>query len=232
MTEEGLVERTRRLAPILEQACAEACRKMWEDGGWADYELREGYRELWRLNEGKDLAYDRPSISLHYSLWYHLQRTHILVRALAPLLAPRHRPARIYDLGCGSGATAWAAATLAQACLRAGTSLPRITVLGTDSSPFMVDASRRLWASLPADLAAHVELEHRLGNWSDIEAFDARDEDALMVCSYLLNASDGAYLREIDSWLQRVSDRAASRALISEQGRSRERPTGVGGMGA
>lgn len=214
MTEEALVERTRRLAPILEQACVEACRTMWEDGGWTDYELREGYRELWRLNEGKDLAYDRPSIGLHYSLWYHLQRTHILVRALARLLAPRRRPVRIYDLGCGSGATAWAAATFAEACLRAGTSLPRITVLGTDSSPFMVDASRRLWASLPADLAAHVELEHRLGNWSDVEAFDARDEDALMVCSYLLNASDGAYLREIDSWLQRVSDRVSADQLL------------------
>ena len=213
MSLERIAEAARSYRPILDKACATACADMWREGDYSDFELREGYKELWKLSEGQDLAYDRPSIGLHYALWYHLQRTHLLIRGLLPLLANSQTPLTIYDIGYGTGATAWAAAVIAQSCRDANVDVPRVRLHGCDTSPFMLEASDRLWLALPDELTSHFTPQNRLGSWSD-SRLDEDISSKLVVASYLLNSSDQRYLDEIDDSLTRFADRVGAESLL------------------
>lgn len=213
MSLERIAEAARSYGPILDKACATACEDMWREGGCSDFELREGYRELWNLSQGTDLAYDRPSIGLHYALWYHLQRTHLLIRGLLPLLVDSRTPLTIYDVGCGTGATAWAAAVIVQAGRDANVDVSRVRVYGCDTSPFMLKASKRLWSALPNQLTSHFTPENRLGSWSEYPPGEDNGR-TLVVCSYLLNASDQQYLNEIDTSLTRFADQVGAKRLL------------------
>lgn len=207
MTTERVAEAARRYGPILDKACATACANMWGEGGYSDFELREGNEELWKLSEGQDLAYDRPSIGLHYALLYHLERTHLLVRGLIPLLANRHKPLMIYDVGCGTGATAWAVAVILQACRQAGVDVPRVRLMGLDTSPFMLKAADYLWNTLPDTFNRRFSPVNQLGTWDRTEVAIDRDSDGLVVGSYLFNTSDHYHLPEVDAGLTRFCDR-------------------------
>ncbi len=213
MTTERVVEAARRYGPILDNACTTACESIWRAGGYSDFELREGYKELWRLSEGQDLAYDRPSIGLHYALWYHLQRTHLLIRGLLPLLVDSQSPLTIYDVGSGTGATAWAAAVIVQSCKEANVDVPGVRVYGCDTSPFMLETSDRLWSALPSELTSRFTPENLLGSWSEYQR-DSENTRKLVVCSFLLNASDQQYLNDIDSSLTRFADRVGAERLL------------------
>lgn len=213
MTTERVVEAARRYGPILDKACATACENMWREGGYSDFELREGYKELWRLSEGQDLAYDRPSIGLHYALWYHLQRTHLLIRGLLPLLVDSQSPLTIYDVGSGTGATAWAAAVIVQSCKEVNVDVSCVRIYGCDTSPFMLETSDRLWSALPNELTSHFTPENRLGSWSEYR-HDGDNSRRLVVCSFLLNASDQQYLNDIDNSLTRFADRVGAEGLL------------------
>ena len=180
---------------------------MWREGDYSDFELRAGYEELWKLSDGKDLAYDRPSIGLHYALLYHLERTHLLVRGLIPLLAEQRKPLTIYDVGCGTGATAWAVAVIKQACWNAGVDAPRVRLTGLDTSPFMLKAADLLWNALPDHLRRHFSPVNQLGSWDRTQVASDKDSESLMVGSYLFNASDRFHLDEVDAGLTRFSDR-------------------------
>lgn len=213
MSLERIAEAARSYRPILDKACATACADMWREGDYSDFELREGYKELWKLSEGQDLAYDRPSIGLHYALWYHLQRTHLLIRGLLPLLAHSQTPLTIYDVGCGTGATAWAAAVIAQSCRDANVDVPRVRLHGCDTSPFMLEASDRLWLALPDELTSHFTPENQLRSWSEYRP-DEDNRSKLVVASYLLNASDQRYLKEIEGSLTRFADGVGAKRLL------------------
>ena len=212
---DDLAQHLRGYGTALDEVCAAACRDVLMSGAFADSELREAYSELWRLSEGKDLAYDRPSIGLHYALWYHLQRTHTLTRVLAPLLCDRRDPITIHDIGCGTGATAWAAAIMAAAMRDANRPVPSIRVIGTDTSPFMLDAGRRLWHALCGRLAVDRGLyEADQGDWAAVPPEHRHNDEGLVVGSYLLNSSDDTYLNEIESWLTKATDRLAAGQLL------------------
>ena len=213
MSLERIAEAARSYGPILDQACATACKSMWNEGGYSHFELQEGYRELWSLNQGADLAYDRPSIGLHYALWYHLQRTHLLIRGLLPLLANSQTILTVYDVGCGTGATAWAAAVIIQSCRDANVDVSRVRLNGWDTSPFMLEASDRLWSALPNELTSHFTPKNRLGSWSECR-LDEDNSSKLVVASYLLNSSDQQYLDEIDNSLTRFADRVGAESLL------------------
>lgn len=210
-----LAQHLRGYGTALDEVCAAACRDVLMSGDFAESELREAYSQLWRLSDGKDLAYDRPSIGLHYALWYHLQRTHTLVRVLIPLLCDRRDPITIHDMGCGTGATAWAAAIVAATMRDTNRPVPSIRVIGTDTSPFMLDAGRRLWHALCGRLAVDrglYEADH--GDWAALPPENGHSDEGLVVCSYLLNSSDDAYLSEIESWLTKATDRLAAGQLL------------------
>ncbi len=187
---------------------------MWNGGNWSEFELREGYNEIRRLSQSRDLAYDRPSIGLHYALWYHLQRTHYLIRALTPLLRDRQNRMAIYDAGCGTGATAWAAATVTAGLADAGHQVPQVDVFGKDTSPFMLEAAESLWSRLTESMPSDVRVDNNLGSWteppSDIEGYD----DILIVCSFLLNSSDNRYLKELSRRLSQVHREIGARQLL------------------
>lgn len=200
---------------ILDEACANACRIICNDGGYSKFELREGDKELWNLSsEELDLAYDRPSIGLHYALLYHLERTHILVRGLIPLLVGRRKDLRIYDMGCGSGATAWAIAVIMEACREAGVEVSQVRVYGSDTSPFMLDAADELWNALPDSFKQYHTPENQLGSWDRVSNQTDDVGDGLIVCSYLFNASDYRYLEEVKSGLTRLSDRVSADQIL------------------
>lgn len=208
--------------PILDRACTAACKNILRREGYSGYELCEGYKELWKLSRGHDLAYDRPSIGLHYALWYHLQRTHLLVRGLIPLLVGDRRPWTIYDIGCGTGATAWAVAVITRACRDANVAVPRVRLYGVDTSPFMLDTANHLWDALLEDLSSSFTPINRLGSWNRWPVGSDDDSVKLVVCSYLFNSTDYKHMEDIDSGLTRFSDRVGTDRLlaISPSGKS------------
>lgn len=198
----------------LDQACAFACKGIWLEHNFSGFELREGDRELFKLSEREDLAYDRPSIGLHYALLYHLERTHMLVQALIPLLAGRPEPLTIYDIGSGTGATAWATAVVTRACREAGLVPPTVRLYGLDTSPFMIEAAHRLWNALPENLRKGIRAEHQLGSWHDPLDVEHYDRDALIVGSYLFNSSDYRHLEGIEAGLTHFSDYVSANRLL------------------
>ena len=214
MSLERIAEAARSYGPILDKACATACENMWREGRYSAFELRKGDEELWKLSKGQDLAYDRPSIGLHYALLYHLERTHMVVQSLIPLLADRSEPLTIYDIGSGTGATAWATAVVTRACREAGLVSPRVRLYGLDTSPFMVNATHRLWNALPENFKKQIHTEHRLGSWDDAPEVDNSDHDALIVASYLFNSSDHRHLPEMENGLARFADHVRANRLL------------------
>ncbi len=223
-TQNDFVQYLKGYGSLLDEACATACRAVYNSGDWSISELQKGYDELWRLSEGKDLAYDRPSIGLHYALWYHLQRTQTLIRVLAPLLRARQGRISIYDIGCGTGATAWAAAIISAAMREIGNQTPLIRVSGTDTSPFMLDIGCHLWHALCDRLNIDQEFyktDH--GDWTALPSNYEHGGYKLLVCSWLLNATDSTYLDEIKSWLTKTADRvgADQMLLLSSPGKQR-----------
>lgn len=214
MTSDQVDQAARSYGLLLDRACAAACESLLEEGRYSDFELGEGYRELWRLSQGKDLAYDRPSIGLHYALWYHLERTHEIVRALMPLMAGRDGVWSIYDIGCGTGATAWATAVVLQACQDSGVGAPRVRLYGWDTSPFMLEAAERLWSALPDQFRLHFSPSNRLGSWDERKSIDPGDSNKLVVCSFLLHSSDHLHMGQVDSGLSRFADRMGAQRLL------------------
>lgn len=215
MSGSRVAEAARDYGPLLDKACTVACGNMWRRGGYSDYELREGYKELRKLSSGRDLAYDRPSIGLHYALWYHLQRTHLLAQALIPLLVGNRRPWTIYDIGCGTGATAWAVAVITRACLDSDVPVPRVEVYGFDTSPFMLETAEHLWDALPENLKSSVITINILGSWNR-QPIDTNDHShKLVVCSYLFNTSDYKHMNDIDAGLTRFSDHVGTDRILS-----------------
>ena len=190
MSSQPLLKALQRYGSDLESACADACKKMWEEGGWDDEENKQGYDELWKLNDRCDADYDCPSIGVHYALWYHLQRTHHMVRALAPMLIEQSKRLAIYDAGCGTGATAWATAVLVSALREINGHIPEVTVFGKDRSQCMLDAGDSLWSALSDTLVVSVRYNPSLGKWRQPQIALNDFDDVLIVCSYLFSDSD------------------------------------------
>ena len=214
MKDDTLIGALRAYGPILEDACVKACEQMRDGGNLSDFELREGYQEIWRLSQGRDLAYDRPSIGLHYALWYHLQRTHYLIRALTPLLRDRQHRMAIYDAGCGSGATAWAAATVTAGLADVGHQVPQVDVFGKDTSPFMLETAESLWSRLTENMQIDIGVDYSLGSWTEPPSDVQGHEDALIVCSFLPNSSDKRHLKELSRRLSQVHSEIGARRLL------------------
>ena len=184
---------------IVVRACESHAQRIQHQ--WVDFEVRESFEELKRLRTGKDLGYDRPSIGIQYAYWYHLQRTHELVRILGPKYLNQSGELTVLDLGSGTGATAWALALMANAAERAGISWPDIRVIGVENSPFMLDMALELWDQFQSEGLgdkSSTSAEYRLGSWAHERAPLPTDlEDHLVVASYLFDASDKDRMEEL-----------------------------------
>src|SRR5438552_4020832 len=97
-------------APRLDSLIAKAAREAFvQHPEWSAYELDDSLADLYRLHNGRDACYDRPSIGPTYALWYHGRRMHDALTLLAqPVLARGGGKLVVLDLGSGTGAVAWA----------------------------------------------------------------------------------------------------------------------------
>ena len=190
MTSQQLLTELKGYGEFLEAACVEACKQMWVERSWDYAEKKRGYDELWKLNGGRDADYDCPTIGVHYALWYHLQRTHHMIRALASVLVGQSKRLAIYDAGCGTGATAWAAAVLVSAFREVNGHTPEITIFGKDSSQYMLDAGDSLWSALSNRLQMDMRYNPSLGKWKQPQIVFNDFDEVLIVCSYLFSDSD------------------------------------------
>ena len=156
-------------------------------------------------------------------LHHHAQPTRDLTRdgPLAPLLRDAQARVAIFDAGCGTGATAWAAATAAAALSDAGYQVPEIDVFGRDTSPFMLDAARSLWSRLTEYLDVSVRVHYSLGSWTETPAEIQAHEEVLVVCSFLLNSSDKQYLKELSRRLHVVHHSMGAHKLLFVSPRSK-----------
>jgi DNA helicase II / ATP-dependent DNA helicase PcrA len=195
-----LVERLHRQAPDLDRTLAAACR-LAKERGWSAWELEQSLDDLFRLSRGEDACYDRPSSGWAYALWYQARRTQDLVRVLRPFLFTRHERIRIVDLGAGTGATAWAVASLLRAALEAGLPTPKVELIAVEASQPMMDTGVHLWDELgnhrgfrPA--IGQIDLTWQLASWTSASVGRSA-HPTLAVASYLIDASDNEILQAV-----------------------------------
>lgn len=187
------------------------------DEGWTRLDVADGLNQLLNLSRGEDCCYDRQSIGASYVLYYGVQRVVDAITVLGPGIeawwARRHdRPLRLVDLGCGVGATAWAIRLLAMALTETrGAATARIWVDGYDSSPFMIDAAKRLWCA-PHDRSLRVDATFSRGAWADI--IDAEDMSTALVGGFLLDSTDSRYAGSVAHHTAALADRVGARRLV------------------
>jgi SAM-dependent methyltransferase len=211
-----LVDQLQSSSSLLDRATAEACRHVIARHAteWSAWEIERGLAELAGLGRHRDCTYDRPSIGVSYALWYQGKRTHDALRMLAPRIAGVEGSLRIVDLGCGTGATACAVALAVVALDRCGlAAVTEIVVDGVDSSPFMVEVAREIFAALVRDMGCScVRATFRSMPWASVAAADGAP--TAIVGGYLLDHSDGAHADEIAQRLKALADKLSASSIL------------------
>ncbi|MDX6683350.1 MAG: hypothetical protein QOG94_3389 [Solirubrobacteraceae bacterium] len=211
-----LVDELRSSSVLIDRTTAEACRDVIvrHAAQWSAWEIERALEELAGLGHHRDCTYDRPSIGVSYALWYHGKRTHDALRMLAPRIARVEGSLRIVDLGCGTGATACAVALVVAARERGGSSaIDEIVVDGVDSSPFMVEVARDIFAALVRDTGCRrVRATFRAIAWDGVAP--AAGVPTAIVGGYLLDHSDGAHADEIAQRTKALADKLSATSIL------------------
>ena len=189
------------------------------DVEWTDFEHGSSITDLAGLSSGKDCHYDRPTIGLHYALWYHPQRTADLVRVLLPIMAERgkaEKPLHIIDLGAGTGATATAARIALERLRSADVPTPTVRIEALESSPFMLEMfdaiDNELVAALPP---ADIEINTHQRSWFSPKVSSQTIElnEPHLIASYTFDHSDRSLNATLARRLREMADRVGSEAL-------------------
>ena len=110
------------------------------------HDLNTCNEESFRLVKGGDLCYDRYTMGLSYSTWYHARRVNTLIYPVLNMLynnSGDRETIDIYDLGAGTGAVLWALSLAKIAIEATGKKVPKMHVRMLDASPFMLDYAKR-----------------------------------------------------------------------------------------
>lgn len=152
------------------------------------------FEDLLRLSRGGDASYDLVLSGDLYAAWYQLRRVVHAVGVLThPLVASGDANLDILDIGCGTGATAWAVAIIERARRLAGGPDRYVRVIGLDGSPFMTATATELWSPLAEALAvSRVDPVFATASWRNFDprGFDDVLEDPLLVGGYVFDHSD------------------------------------------
>lgn len=162
-----------------------------------NFDANETIGELWLLNNGKDLCYDRPSIGFSYSLWYHGRRVNGMLDFFIHLLleSRKEKQIEIFDLGAGTGAIQWVVGLVYAAMKQKGLPVPEIKVVNIDSSPFMLQYSREyLWKQFMATYpeCAELKMDDSLVSW--VNPKDREYTNVWLCASYLFDHSENREL--------------------------------------
>lgn len=175
------------------------------EGYFTDLAVRrdaaEAYDDLLRLSRGEDARYDLILSGDLYAAWYQLRRVvHAIGVLTHPLVASGDADLDILDIGCGTGATAWAVAIIEHARSIAGRDERRVRIIGLDGSPFMTATATELWTSLVDALDVQaVEAVFATASWRnyDPRLADLSLEDPLLVGGYVFDQSDEQLLDDL-----------------------------------
>ncbi|MCC5905135.1 MAG: UvrD-helicase domain-containing protein [Balneolaceae bacterium] len=110
------------------------------------YDLKTCNKESFRLVKGGDLCYDRYTMGMSYSTWYHGRRVNTMISAVLRVLldfGSDRESIDIYDLGAGTGAVLWSLALSKLALEKSGHQIPKLHIRMLDASPFMLDYCKR-----------------------------------------------------------------------------------------
>jgi hypothetical protein len=138
-----------------------------------------------------DSAGKRAAFALYYGPLHFIAASHALKQQdwiVSARIAPaRTVPARIVDLGCGTG-------VVGAACSLACAGAP--TVVGLDRHPWAVDETRRTYRDL--DLSGQARL-------SDLARLPATTEGDIIAAGYLLNELPETHRRRAEDYLLRAA---------------------------
>ena len=186
---------------------ARACERLIAEyaPAWSRWEIDAGLQDLRAMGKGEDCSYDRPSIGVTYALWNQGRRTRDAIVTLAPVVCGLRGDVRVVDIGCGTGATACALALIGAALTASGQAGPdRIVVEGIDSSPFMAQTARAIFAQLDGALpGSRVTASFHEASWTDVERDDV---PTIVHGGYLLDHSDHLHTDEIAQRLLLLGD--------------------------
>lgn len=163
-------------------------------------DARDAHEDLVRLARGGDARYDLVMSGDLYAAWYQLRRVVHAIGALTHPLVADDADLDVLDIGCGTGATAWALAIIERARTLCGAPARRVRIVGVDGSPFMTSTAQHLWERLVPEME-DVEVEARFltSSWRhlDVQAVDELLEEPLLVGGYVLDQSDRDSIDEL-----------------------------------
>lgn len=159
------------------------------------YDIQQTSHELWNLNSGKDLCYDRPSIGFTYSLWYHPKRVNTFLHFFLKLLINHSKDDRIdlYDLGAGTGAVQWAVGIVYAALKRYSKNTPKVRIVNIDTSPFMLHYNEKfLWKNfiIKYPVCKDIKVEYSINSWVNAES--TFSSNVWLTASYLFDHSENS----------------------------------------
>lgn len=195
------------------------------------FDLKECQEESYNLVGKKDLCYDRPNTAFVYSMWYHARRVNTFLTFFTDAFFKNNTNEKIeiFDLGAGTGAIQWSIALILCGMKSLGASVPKVTVINVDSSPFMLEYNEKyLWKHFivlyPEICNLDFQAKYSVNSWQNPDNLTL--SNPWIASSYLFDISDNeeeitkSFLELIDSFkpitlLLITSDQEKKRQILS-----------------
>lgn len=195
--EERLLQWIREQQDVLDRVIADAASDFKTTYNYEafSFDAARASAEMWNLNHGKDLCYDRPAIGFVYSLWYHGKRVNTFLRYYLHLIIQSlgEEKIELFDLGAGTGAVQWAVGIVYAALKANSIKAPIFSVVNIDSSPFMLQYNEHfLWKHFIQryPICNEIGAIYRVNSWTN-EGIPTKS-NIWLTASYLFDHSENA----------------------------------------